>query len=213
MNVALTIKMKCWILLVVLIFLICGCSPSHQQENDSIPLISVSHLFEREYIELQKQYVDWSVWGDNIYLLDETGLDCYSDTAGTIRETSISGGRAIDVYDNEKFVIAQDGITVYPALKGKIQAIQYTPSIAQYWVDRREKKELSSWSSRSLDQLLPGKRGCIRYISVENTTRKSTAKAIRKKSEMNPMESITRTAEAAALYAAPEIVTTAQASQ
>ena len=53
----------------------------------------------------------------------------------------------------------------------------------------------------------------IRLISVENTTRKSTAKAIRKKSEMNPMESITRTAEAAALYAAPEIVTTAQASQ
>lgn len=115
MNVALTIKMKCWILLVVLIFLICGCSPSHQQENDSIPLISVSHLFEREYIELQKQYVDWSVWGDNIYLLDETGLDCYSDTTGTIRETSISGGLAIDVYDNEKFVIAQDGITVYDA--------------------------------------------------------------------------------------------------
>ena len=99
--------------LLSLAVLFCGCNASAQREGEDTPFLTESHRFAREYIDLGRQYTDWAVWGDTVYLLYEDGLDCFSDTAGTVRETAIAGGCAIDVYDREVFVIAHDSITVY----------------------------------------------------------------------------------------------------
>lgn len=118
--------MKHFIVLLLFMVLLCGCSKTEAQDTETVPFVNDSHHFSTEFLPLYQTYTDYAVWGDSIYFSDADGIYRYVDGADTVEQIIRIGGDAIDVYEDEIFLISDDGISVFDTAYELVSAYSYS---------------------------------------------------------------------------------------